>query len=95
MSVVAEYIPENDDSYTTKCKVIESHKTLFEVNISCANQDQAKFVAENWQKNAVKLYPKFIELLTEEQTDQKLCNTTYIKITNYKIKQTIDFKITT
>ncbi len=69
MSVVAEYIPENDDSYTTKCKVIESHKTLFEVNISCATQDQAKAVADNWQKNAVKLYPKFIELLTEETSD--------------------------
>lgn len=66
IKITAEYIPENDNSYTTKCKIVESHKTLFEINIYCTSQEQAKFVADKWQKDANYLYPKFIELITGE-----------------------------
>ena len=51
---------------TRLTEVIENHKTLFELNIYCISQEQAKIVAENWKTNAVNLYPKFIELLTQE-----------------------------
>lgn len=65
IDVTAEYIPAEENSYITKCKVIEAHKTLFEINIYCASQEQAKMVAENWKNNAIELYPQFIDLLTE------------------------------
>lgn len=65
IAITAEYIPEDDDSYTTKCKVVESHKTIFELNIYCSSQEQAKIIADNWQKNAIELYPQFIDLLTQ------------------------------
>lgn len=66
LTITAEYVPENNDAYITKCKVIENHKTLFELNIYCISQEEAKIVAENWKANATNLYPKFIDLLTQE-----------------------------
>lgn len=66
LTITAEYIPEHGDAYITKCKVVENHKTLFELNIYCISQEQAKIVAENWKTNAIQLYPQFIELLTIE-----------------------------
>lgn len=67
ISITAEYIPENDNSYTTKCKIVEAHKTLFELNIYCTSQEQAKFIASKWKNEANFLYPKFIELITEDK----------------------------
>ena len=65
VAVTAEYIPENGNSYITKCKIIEAHKTLFELNIYSNSQEQAKLIADKWKNEAATLYPHFIELLTE------------------------------
>ena len=65
VSVTAEYIPENDNEYMTKCKISEAHKTLFELNIYCASQEQAKIIYENWKKHANKFYPDIINMLTK------------------------------
>ncbi|MBQ9267542.1 MAG: DUF4364 family protein [Clostridia bacterium] len=65
VAITAEYIPENDNEYITKCKISEAHKTLFELNIYCASQDQARVIADNWKKHANELYPEMIEMLTK------------------------------
>ena len=66
VSVTAEYIPENDNEYITKCKITEAHKALFELNIYCASSAQAKTISENWKSHANEFYPKIIEMLTKE-----------------------------
>ena len=71
VAVTAEYIPENANAYITKCKIVEAHKTLFELNIYCNSQEQAKLIADKWKNEANTLYPHFIELLTEENTQQE------------------------
>ncbi len=63
LTVSAEYIPENNNTFITKCKITESHKTLFEVNILCATQAQAKKIAENWKNNSNKYYNEIIHIL--------------------------------
>ena len=68
MAVTAEYIPEGESAYITKCKITESHRTVFEINVFCASQEQARNIAENWKNNAATLYPDFIEMLTNEKT---------------------------
>ena len=47
----------------TKCKISENHKTLFEVNVLCTSQAQAKKIAENWKKNSDKYYNEIIHIL--------------------------------
>ncbi len=59
----AEYIPESDDNFITKCKITEGYKTLFEVNILCTSQNQAKKIAENWKSDSSKYYSDIIQLL--------------------------------
>ncbi len=63
--VSAEYVPENNDTYTTKCKLAEPQNTLFELNILCGTQSEAKRIAENWQKNANKYYDEIIKMLSK------------------------------
>ena len=47
LTISAEYIPESDNNFMTKCKISEDHKTLFEVHVLCTSQAQAKKIAEN------------------------------------------------
>lgn len=66
VAVTAEYIPENDNEYITRCKITEAHKTLFELNVYCVSQEQARKIAENWKKHANEYYPEMINMLTKE-----------------------------
>lgn len=63
LTISAEYIPESNDTYMTKCKISEDHRTLFEVNILCTSQAQAKKIAENWKNNSGKYYNEIIQIL--------------------------------
>lgn len=65
VAVTAEYIPEGDTEYITKCKISESHKTLFELNVYCASQEQAKIISDNWKKHANEYYPEIIKMITQ------------------------------
>ena len=63
-SIVTEYIPENENSYTVKCKIVENNKTIFEVRTIAGSNEHAKFIADNWKENASVIYPKILELIT-------------------------------
>ena len=63
-SIVTEYIPENENSYTVKCKIVENNKTIFEVRTFAGSNEHAKFIADNWKENASVIYPKILELIT-------------------------------
>ena len=65
VAITAEFIPENDNDYTTICKITESHKVLFEIKVYCASSEQAKQIADNWNANASTYYPNIIKMLTE------------------------------
>lgn len=63
LTISAEYIPESNDTFMTKCKISEDHKTLFEVHVLCTSQAQAKKIAENWKNNSGKYYNEIIHIL--------------------------------
>lgn len=64
-SITADYIPENENDYTVKCKIVENNKTVFEISTFAGSNEKAKKIAENWRKNAKEIYPKIIELLNK------------------------------
>lgn len=66
VAVTAEYIPESYNNYITRCRIMESHKTIFELSISCTSQEQARKISENWKKYANEYYPEMIKMLTRE-----------------------------
>lgn len=66
-SIITEFIPEDEHSYTVKCKIIENNQTIFEVRTFAGSNDQAKLISENWKNNAYSIYPKLLSLLTGKE----------------------------
>ena len=62
-SISAEYIPESENDYTVKCKIVENNKTIFELKIFAGSNEQARKISDNWRKNAKDIYPKIMNLL--------------------------------
>lgn len=58
-SIVTEYIPENENSYTVKCKIVENNKTIFEVRTFAGSNEHAKFIADNWKEMPLLFILKF------------------------------------
>ena len=66
-AISAEFIPENENDYTVKCKIVENNKTIFELSTFAGSNEQAKKISDNWRKNAKQIYPQIINLLNNEQ----------------------------
>ncbi|MBE5805623.1 MAG: DUF4364 family protein [Clostridiales bacterium] len=62
-SIIAEYIPKNENNYLINCKIIENNETVFEVKTYAYSREQAKEIVDNWRDSAEKIYPKILELL--------------------------------
>ena len=65
MSITSEYIPQNENEYNVKCKIVENNQTLFEVQLFAGSRKQAKAISDKWNNNAEDLYPKILEILTK------------------------------
>ena len=64
VSIISEFTPINKNDFIVTCKVVENNKTIFEVSTSAASREQAKLISDNWKENAINIYPKIIDLLT-------------------------------
>ena len=62
-SVVAEFIPKNENDYTVKCKIVENNETIFEVRTYAGSRERAKKIVDNWKTNASTIYPNILNLL--------------------------------
>ena len=69
-SIIAEFIPRSENDYILKCKVIEKNETIFEVRTFAGSRDRAKKIVDNWNENASKIYPKILDILLEENSEE-------------------------
>lgn len=67
VSIVSEFMPEDDNLFSVTCKVVEKNKSIFEVSTFAGSREHAKAISDNWKKNAVDIYPKIINLLTNKE----------------------------
>ena len=65
-SITAEFIPKNENEYTIKCKIVENNETIFEVRTFAGSRDRAKRIVDNWNKNAISIYPQILDLLLKD-----------------------------
>ena len=65
-SVIAEYMPKSENEYEVKCKIVEDNEIIFDITTYAYSRDQAQIIVDNWKKNAIKIYPKIIQLLTKK-----------------------------
>lgn len=66
-SVISEYIPEDENNFTVKCKIVENNATIFEIKTFAGSRESAKVISDNWKNNANIIYPKIMNLLTENK----------------------------
>ena len=64
-SVYAKYTPINETNFTVNCKIIENSQTIFNLETYADSKEQAKQIVNNWNKNAEKIYPNILRILTE------------------------------
>ena len=64
-SVVAEFNPKNENEFEVECRIIENGEVVFEIKTLAYTREQAQKIVDNWKNNAPKLYPNFLNLLTD------------------------------
>jgi predicted transcriptional regulator len=64
--VVSEFIPRNENEFIVKCKLIQNNITVFELNLQANSREEAKYIAEKWEKEHDEIYPIILELLTKK-----------------------------
>ena len=65
-SIIAEFLPKNENSYTVKCKIVENNETIFEVKSFVGSRERAKKIVDNWNNHANSIYPEILNLLLRE-----------------------------
>ena len=70
-SVIAEFEPLAENEYTVRCKIIEDTKPLFELQTFAGSNEQAKQMVDNWKNNANIIYPKILEILSSDYSNEK------------------------
>lgn len=70
-SVTAEFDPQDENEYTVKCKIIEDTKVLFELQTFAGSSEQAKNMVDNWKNNASVIYPKILEILSNNSSEEQ------------------------
>ena len=58
-SVIAEFIPKNENDYTIKCKIVENNETIFEVKTFAGSRERAKKLLTIGTKTLLKYIQKF------------------------------------
>ena len=68
-SVYARYTPITETNFTVNCKIIENSQTIFDLQTVADSREQAKQIVNNWNKNADKIYPNILKILTETNNE--------------------------
>ena len=71
-SIIAEFIPKNENSYTVKCKIVENNETIFEVKSFVGSRERAKKIVDNWNENANSIYPEILNLLLKDSSSNNI-----------------------
>lgn len=66
-SVIAEFIPKNENDYIIKCKIVENNETIFSVKTFAGSRERAKRIVDNWNENAKSIYPEILNLLLKNK----------------------------
>lgn len=63
-SISSEYIPISENEFKVICKIIDNHQDIFKIETLVGSKEQASYIVNNWNKNAVTLYPQILDSLT-------------------------------
>lgn len=67
--VSSDFIILDVDKINIKCNINEGSTKLFSLEVYAGSMEQARKIADNWKQNALKYYPKIINMLTDENPE--------------------------
>lgn len=62
-SIIAEYVPIDENNYTVTCKINENDNCIFEISVFAGSREEAKKIVDNWKENAYRIYPEVLNSL--------------------------------
>ena len=63
---ISEFTPKNEHEFTVNCKLIKNNVTIFEVKLQANSSEQAKQIAEKWEKSYDEIYPIIVDILNSK-----------------------------
>lgn len=63
LSIVADFTPNDNNSFFVDCKIVEKDDTVFQIGILAGSREQAKIIVDNWKQNAAKYYPNILQMI--------------------------------
>lgn len=70
-SIISEFEPYHLTEFIVTCKIVENSATIFEVKTIASDREQAKKIADNWEKNSDKIYPQILNILLKDKKINK------------------------
>lgn len=64
--VVADYIPENENTFIVKCKISENDLPLLELTVNVPDKEQAISICNKWYENPSKIYGDILTMLSNK-----------------------------
>ncbi len=68
--ITADYIPEDENSYTVTCKIRENHFTLLEVKLAAGSREEARNICRNWTNSPQLVYSEILDTLMKERSEK-------------------------
>ena len=65
LTITADYIPENNDTFIVKLKAVENETLLLDLRVSVGSKKQAISLCAKWKENPSDIYTKIISALIE------------------------------
>ena len=62
-SILADFIPNEDNGYTVDLKIIDNNSVIFDLKVYAGSREQAQKLIDNWNKNAENIYPEILGLI--------------------------------
>ncbi|SHE82407.1 DUF4364 family protein [Clostridium fallax] len=66
LTTTADYVPDNDDTFLVKLKVVEGSTLLMDLKVNVASKKQANALCSKWKDNPSEIYNKIITALISE-----------------------------
>ena len=63
---ISEFFAQNEKEFIVKCKLIQNNITNFELTLHASSREQAKLIANKWEKEHEEIYPIILEMLTRK-----------------------------
>ena len=66
-SIVADFTPDETNTFFVDCKIIENNKIIFSIRLLAGSREQAKAICDNWKENSSKIYPIIIDTIINKK----------------------------